>query len=64
MRLTTVLLRQHIGWHFKMKWRGQKRLNIQNENVVSSLKEMGLPVIDPFKEFVADPGIPDPPLVL
>lgn len=63
MRLTKVLLRQNLGWHFKMKWRTQKRRNIQNENTVAHLKEIGLPVIDPYQEFVAEPQIPDPPLV-
>lgn len=63
MRLTKVLYAQHIGWHFKMKWRTQKRLNIQNENVVANLKEIGLPVIDPYQEFVAEREIPNPPSV-
>lgn len=63
MRLTKVLFRQHLGWHTKMKWRTQKRRTIPDERAVAHLKEIGLPVIDPYEEFVAEPKIPDLPLV-
>ncbi|XP_031620304.1 39S ribosomal protein L37, mitochondrial [Contarinia nasturtii] len=61
MRLTNVLNAQHLGWHFKMKWRTLKRRAIEDQNAASYLKAMGLPVIDPVQEFMSEPEIPKPP---
>lgn len=61
MRLTNVLSKQHIGWHFKMKWRLLKRRNIFNDGTTDRLKEMGIPIIDPVEEFMPKPNIPNPP---
>lgn len=61
MRLTNVLLRQHLGWHAKMKWRTQKHRTIPHEKSVINVKEMGVPLIDPVQEFIPQRKIPDPP---
>lgn len=63
MRLTKVLNAQHLGWHAKMKWRTLKRQTIYNVKTVDNLKAMGLPVIDPVKEFISERQIPEPPFV-
>lgn len=64
MRLTNVLLNQHLGWHYKMKWRTLKRRNIEDTKSVSLLEEMGLPVIDPVEKFMPKSEISDPPSVI
>lgn len=55
MRLTKILFRQHLGWHTKMKWRGQKFRVLNDNGVVDHLSSAGIKVVNGVEDII---GIP------
>lgn len=47
MKLTVILFRQHIGWHFKKHWRVQGKRKITETSALKILKQNGIPVYEP-----------------
>ncbi|XP_050294808.1 39S ribosomal protein L37, mitochondrial [Anthonomus grandis grandis] len=46
MRVTQILLKQHIGWHFQKHWRFQGKRRVNDTGAEKVLKEKGIPVED------------------
>lgn len=44
MKITHVLLRQHIGRHFKRHWWVQSKLTIKSSGVEEELKKRNIPI--------------------
>lgn len=57
MRITNVVLRQHIGWMFKKHWKVQGNRTPIDAGAESVLKARGITAIDP-KEFLEAPNQP------
>lgn len=49
MRLTRVLLRQHIGWHFQTHWNIQRKRKVQITPALKELQKKGIAIEDPNK---------------
>lgn len=49
MRLTRVLLQQHIGWHFQTHWNIQRKRKVQISPVLKELEKKGVAIEDPNK---------------
>lgn len=47
MKLTEVLLKQNIGWHFKEFWAAQKVRKIIDTGAKKILETKGIPVYKP-----------------
>ncbi|XP_055641492.1 39S ribosomal protein L37, mitochondrial [Toxorhynchites rutilus septentrionalis] len=61
MRLSTVLLRQHIGFHFKKHWIIQGKRVPMETGADVELAARGIPVVDP-NELIKDHKVPLPRL--
>lgn len=46
MRLTSILLRQNIGKHLKLKWRTMKHRTVHNDGLIDNLKAAGIKIED------------------
>lgn len=46
MKFTNILLKQHNGWLFKLKWKFQGKRNVLDTGVVTSLQNRGIAVND------------------
>lgn len=53
MRLTRVLLKQHIGWHFQKHWNVQRKRKVQINPVIKDLQKKGIAIEDP-NEFIKE----------
>lgn len=46
MKLTSILLKQHNGWLFKLKWKYQGKRHVFDTGALSSLQNRGIAVVD------------------
>lgn len=53
MRVTQILLKQHIGWHFQQHWRVQGKRKILNTSAEKVLKSKGIEIED-AREFLKE----------
>lgn len=58
MRVTQVLSRQHINWHFKMQWRIFRHRNVLNDGSANQLKLHGKEVVDAVESIINEPQRP------
>lgn len=47
MKLTQVVFRQHIGWHFQQLWKLKSKRQIEQTKAHEVLKSKGVTIIEP-----------------
>lgn len=60
MRLTNALLKQHIGWHTKMKWLSLRNRTVRESRTIDSLRESGIDVINGAEAYMGAKPTPPP----